>query len=175
MGAVIRARILTKVLGGGPAGLAGAAALRWGWQKLREGREEEVLAVSRLKPGETYTVVTRPAPRRQERKLAKRSSALHDQLDKVRRPTRKQRKAARSFEKAERKALKARPGSARESKWAQRARGAAAWQGVLAAPSRRQRSLERKAALVDSRLDEVRSAAIARSRKGIRRIRRRYE
>jgi len=174
MAAVIRARILTKVLGGGPAGLAGAAALRWGWEKLREDREEEVLAISRLKPGETYTVVTRPAPTRKERKLAERSLDLHERLDKASRPKRAQRKADRAYRRAERKALRAKPGSAREAKWARRARGIAAWQATLASPSKRQRALERKVGAVDSRLVEVRAAALGKARKGTRRTRRRF-
>ncbi len=174
MGAVIRARILQRVFGGGPAGLAAVAAFRWGWQKFREGRQPDVLAVSTLKPGETYTVVTRPAPGRKERTLAKRSAALHERLEKASRPTRAQRKADRNYRKAERKAVRAKAGSAREERWARRARTLASEQARLSQPSRRQRALERKAAQADERLDAVRQRTLAKARRGTRRTRRRF-
>lgn len=174
MGAVIRARILQRVLGGGPAGLAAAAAFRWGWEKYKEGKRPDVLAVSTLKPGETYTVVTRPAPGRKERKLAKRSAAVHERLEKASRPTRAQKKADRGYRKAERKALRAKAGSSKEARWARRAREMAEEQARLSQPTRRQRALERKAAEVDQRLEAVRTRTITKAQRGTRSTRRRF-
>lgn len=74
MPSLIRQRILSRWLGDGLSGALGASLIGWGVGKIREGlrRQPEVLDVSRLVPGETYTIVTLPPPRRRERKLAKR-------------------------------------------------------------------------------------------------------
>jgi hypothetical protein len=174
MAGVIRSRLLTRLFGGGPGAVAGAAVVSWGLRKVREGRQPEVLNVSRLVPGETYTVGTRPAPDRKERRLAKRSARLHRRLEKELRPTRAQRRADRRFRRFERKAVRADAGSAAEAKWARRARGVATWRMALSTPTKRQRSLERKASSVDQALEKRRQKALARSRKHTRTVRRRY-
>ncbi|MCC6225268.1 MAG: hypothetical protein IT195_02525 [Microthrixaceae bacterium] len=71
---LLRDRLVSRWLGGGFTGALGAGVIGWGLRKLREGlrREPELLDVSKLVPGETYTITTKPAPRRRERKLAQR-------------------------------------------------------------------------------------------------------
>ena len=111
-------RVLVRLYGDGLAGWAASivaersiAALRASTQK-----EPELLDVSRLRPGETYLVTTRPAPRRKERQLAAASEKAHARLEKAERPSRKLRRTSRRLRIAKRRLARTRAGSRRERK-----------------------------------------------------------
>jgi hypothetical protein len=116
--AVIRTRILRRYFGDGFSGVVATTVVTWGLSKLREGlrHEDEVIDVSRLRVGETYSIVTRPAPTRAERKLAVKSAKASERAHKATRPTSSERRTARALERAQRKAAKARPGSPKAAK-----------------------------------------------------------
>jgi hypothetical protein len=113
MAGVVRTQVLRRVFGSGATGAIGAGVASWALDRLSEGirHDAELLDVSKLRVGETYTVATRPAPTRRERKLASRLDAAERRVRAATKPTGPQRRAARALERAQRKAAKARPGS----------------------------------------------------------------
>ena len=64
MAGMIRTRIVHRVFGDGFSGVVASSVVTWGLAKVGEGirKEDEVIDVSRLRVGETYKVMTRPAP-----------------------------------------------------------------------------------------------------------------
>src|SRR3954452_24822175 len=115
MTAVIRTKILQRYFGEGVTGFVATAGATWGLAKLREGFgvDDEVIDVSRLRVGETYSIVTRPAPTRAERRLAVKSARASSKAHKATRPTSSDRRLARSLERAQKKVAKAPEGSAK--------------------------------------------------------------
>ncbi len=174
MAAIIRTKILTKVFGGGAGGVVGAAAVSFAMKQLRQHDDPEVLDVSKLVPGETYTVVTRPAPTRKVRKLEKKASKAESRLSAELAPTRQQRRAERELKVATRKAAKAKADTRRYRKSATRAEAASRRRAALAAPTSRQRKLERRAAALEVALAAKRTAQLEKAAKGTRTVRRRF-
>src|SRR3954452_21187285 len=118
MTAVIRTKILQRYFGEGVTGFVATAGATWGLAKLREGFgvDDEVIDVSRLRIGETYSIVTRPAPTRAERKLAVKSARASERAHKATRPTGAEKRTARALERAQYKAAKAPEGSAKAAR-----------------------------------------------------------
>lgn len=174
MAAIIRTKILTKVFGGGAGGVIGAAAVSFAMKQLRQRDEPEVLDVSKLVPGESYSVVTRPAPTRKVRKLEKKAAKVESRLAAELAPTRQQRRAERELKVATRKAAKAKADTRRYRKWATRAAAASQRRAALAAPTSRQRKLERRAAALEVAVAAKKAAQLEKSRKGTRIVRRRF-
>jgi hypothetical protein len=110
---VARTQILRRVFGGGTTGAIGAAVASWAVDHLSDGirHRDELLDISTLRVGETYTVVTRPAPTRRERKLASRLETAERRARAATKPTGPQRRAARSLVRAQRRGAMARPDS----------------------------------------------------------------
>src|SRR6059058_351960 len=104
---------MTRLYGDGVAGWAASIVDARSLAALRSStrKEPELLDVSRLRPGESYMVTTRPAPNRKERRLAAASAKVHARLHKAERPSRKLRKAERRLRLAERRLAKTRDGS----------------------------------------------------------------
>jgi hypothetical protein len=112
---VVRTQLLRRVFGTGATGTIGAGVASWAIDRLSDGirHDDELLDVSKLRVGETYTIVTRPAPTRRERKLARRLDAAERRVRAATKPTGPERRAARALERAQRRAGKARPDSAK--------------------------------------------------------------
>jgi hypothetical protein len=111
--AVIRTRLLRRTFGDGFGGVVASAVVTWGVKKLREGLApgDEVIDVSTLRVGETYSIVTRPAPSRSERKLAAKSAKASRLAHKATRPGAGERRTARDIERVQRKLARATAGS----------------------------------------------------------------
>jgi hypothetical protein len=151
--------------GQGIAGFIATAVAERALDELRASatRQPEMLDVSRLRPGETYTVTTRPAPSAKERKLLDASAKAHAKLDKAERPTRSQRAAERRLRKAERGLRKAKTGSRRERQATAEVRRLAARLDRSRRPGRKARKLRNEVARVDAALASVSDAAMAKA------------
>jgi hypothetical protein len=139
----------------------------WAWRKLAEGvrHDPELLDVSTLKPGETYTITTRPAPSRRERKLAKKTGAAQAKVDKATRTTRSQRGTARALDRARRKAAKATTGSAAHMEQTQRAAKLETRYDVLVAHTERQQRLIDTLTTLQAELQAEQDARLVKARK----------
>lgn len=113
---------IRKIFGGGfTADVASRGISYLTQETIRAIRnEDEFVTRQRLQPGETYTVIARPAPSRRERKLAKSESKLRRQYESLSAPSRKQKRIARDLAKAQRKTDRARPGSTKHMKCVRR-------------------------------------------------------
>ena len=168
-------RVLVRLYGDGLAGWAAAivaersiAALRASTQK-----EPELLDVSRLRPGETYLVTTRPAPRRKERQLAAASEKAHARLEKAERPSRKLRRTSRRLRIAKRRLARTRAGSRRERKATAVVLQLANHVDALEVPSKKVKRLRAEVASIDQALAGQQEKVMAKAQKGARPGRRR--
>lgn len=111
----IMATVLSKLFGDGfGAELAGRGTAFLASEVGRAvRRDDERVTKVRLKPGETYTVIARPAPTRRERKLASEQSALLRSYQSLTRPSRSQVRLARKLARAQRRLDRTREGSRR--------------------------------------------------------------
>jgi predicted lipid-binding transport protein (Tim44 family) len=169
MFAALRQRLLRRWFGEGMAGAVGLSLAGWAWRKLADGvrHEPELLDVSTLKAGETYTITTRPAPSRRERKIAKKTRAAQIKVDKATRTTRAQRSTARSLSRAQRKAGKAKDGSAAKLQQIQRATVLEQRYQVLAAHTARQQRLIDTLTTLEAELRAEQEARLAEARKKV--------
>lgn len=78
--------------------------------------EDEFVTRQRLQPGETYTVIARPAPSRHERKLARAENKLRKQYESLSAPSRQQKRVAKELSSAQRATDRAKPGSKKYAK-----------------------------------------------------------
>ena len=170
MAGVLRTQLLRRVFGDGPGGVAGAAVASWGLSKVAEGirRDEQVLDVSKLRVGETYTIVTRPAPTRRERKLAKRARRADRKATAATKPHRAQRRTAARLEKVQRRAAKADPTSTRGAKLAAAERDLEMRYQRLSAHTPKQRQLLARREAWVSALEAERAASLAKARRKAR-------
>ena len=103
--ALLRRQVMSKVFGEGASGVVAASALAWLVEQLREsGEKSHILDTSRLVPGETYTVRTRPPMDSAERRLAARYEKASKALAAASRPSGRQLRAASALAKAQRRA-----------------------------------------------------------------------
>lgn len=122
MPSVLRTRVLRRLFGSGIDGIIALAVVDAMLERVRRARTEgEVVLRARLDVGETYTLSTRPAPDRKERKLLAAGAATRSRLERAERPTRRRRASAkRSREAAELRARLAELDSALEAHRADR-------------------------------------------------------
>ncbi len=132
-------------------------------------REEVPVSNVRLRPGESYTVVARPAPSKQERRLAKRKTALQGRERQMSKPTRRQRRAARRLRSAQRHLDRRKVGTRRHAR-------AAAREALLGErfdramkPSRQHVAVSSELDRVSTELDDVRARRFAavRAKRGL--------
>jgi predicted lipid-binding transport protein (Tim44 family) len=167
MFAALRQRLARRWFGDGMAGAVGLSLVGWAWRKAAEAvrHEPELLDVSTLKAGETYTITTRPAPSRRERKLAKKTAAARSKVAKATRTTRAQRSTARALAKAQRKVAKATSGSATHIEQSQRAGRLEQRYDALVAHTARQQRLIDTLTTLQAELQAEQDAHLARARK----------
>ena len=175
MFAVLRQRLARRWFGDGVAGAMALSLATWAGGKLAEGirHEPELLDVSHLKPGETYTILTRPAPTPRERQLMKKRAAAQAKLARATRSTRAQRRTARAIARAIRKADKARAGSAAWHEHTLRAELLEQRYDTLSAHTPRQQRLIDTLEGIQSELQAEQDAHLAKARKKVRPPRRR--
>lgn len=167
MAAIIRQRVLSRWLGDGFAGALGAGILGWGFRKLRDGirREPQVLDVAKLVAGERYTVVTRPAPNRRERRLERRFDRSDRRARRATAPTRRQRRSAARLARTERRVEKADPTTPKGRRLAtERARRRARHEAITTPTPKQRRAVARRDRL-EADLRTTRDAALARARR----------
>ena len=167
MFAALRQRLARRWFGDGMAGAVGMSLVGWAWKKAAEAvrHEPELLDVSTLKAGETYTIITRPAPSRRERRLAKKASAAQSKVDKATRTTRAQRGTARALSRAQKKATKAKPGSASHLEQTQRAAKLEQRYEALVAHTARQQRLIATLTELQAELQAEQDAHLVKARK----------
>ncbi len=103
--ALLRRHAMSKVFGEGASGVVAASALAWLVEQIREsGERSHVLDTTRLVPGETYTVRTRPPMDAAERRLTGRYEKASKALAAASRPSGRQLRAASALSKAQRRA-----------------------------------------------------------------------
>lgn len=164
------AMIVKKALGDGfGAEVAGRASV-YLVDEARKAvdRDETPVSNVRLRPGESYTVVARPAPSKQERKLAKRKAALQSRERQMSAATRRQRRSARRLRSAQHQLDRRRTGTRRHAAAAAReAREGERFDRVME-PSRQLVAVRGELERVSTELDDVRSRrfAAARSKRG---------
>ncbi len=168
-------RVMTRLYGDGVAGWAATVAADRSIAALRASarKEPELLDVSSLRAGETYTVTTRPAATRKERRLVDASTKVHARLEKAERPSRKLRKTERRLRVAERQLARTRAGSRRERKATAAALQLAREVEALKVPSKKVRKLRAEVASMDGALALRREKVMAKAKKGARPVRRR--
>ena len=169
------AKVLSQVFGDGfGADVAGRGAV-YLVDEARKAvdKEPERITGVRLRPGETFTVVARPAPTKEERRLAATQGKLRDRDRHLSRPTRKQLRAARSLRSAQRRVDRRRPGGRRSARAASAEAAAGTRFDRVMRPTRKQAEVH--AALEDTtmRLDASRAANMDRARGASGRGRRR--
>jgi hypothetical protein len=162
----IRQQVLDRIFGQGTTGFLAATAAGWLIDQVREAGKPELLDTSRLRPGETYLVTTRPPMKRSERTMRRRRDAAAAQLDRLGRPNRKVLRTARKLSTAQRRAERRPVGSSSQA----RAERMAAELGTrfdrLTEPTPKQRKLETQVAELDAALAAYRGAAVAKARSG---------
>ena len=154
---------LTRAFGTGAGAMVASAVTGWFIDQVREslGSEPERLDTTQLQPGESYLVTTRPAMSRKEAKLASRQAAAKAQLAKVTRTTASARRTALKLNNAQRKAARAKAGSARQLRHERDALLLGARFDRLTAATTKQRRLEATIASLDTQLEGYRRAALA--------------
>lgn len=120
-------------------------------------RDEVPVSHVRLRPGETYTVVARPAPKREERKLARRKAGLQSRQRALAQPTKRQRRAARKLRSAQKRLDRRRPGTRRHAAAAAREATRGARFDRLMAPTKQQIATGEQLSAVTRELDSIRS------------------
>lgn len=160
------AKLISKALGDGFAADLTGRASAYLVDEARKAVERDEIPVTkvRIRPGETYTVVARPAPTRQERKLAARQASLRETDRRLGRATRRQRRAARKLRSAQRRLDRRRPGTRRHARAAAREAVRGARFDRVTAPSRRQVEVRDRLDAVTVQLDGLRSERFARVR-----------
>ena len=140
---VFRERALNKAFGTGVTGAIGVSIVEWGIKRVSAAFDDdgEVLDVSRLIPGETYEITTRPAPDRAERKLAARVERLDRQAARITTPTRSRRKVAKKVDKARTAAERAAGNTAKQARILGELAGLEARCATLSTPTARQQKI----------------------------------
>jgi len=179
MASIIRTRVLSRVFGEGVGGVVSVALASWAIDKVREGigSDPELLDVSQLKAGETYTIVTRPAPTRAERKLESQRSALDRASRKASRQSGSQRRSERRANTAVKRSNKLtskHPDSSKTLKAQQIAAKKVDRSNKLSAPSKKSIAADAKLLQVTIELDQMQAASLQRAARSRRRVRREF-
>ncbi len=163
------ARLVARLLGDGLAADITGRASVYLVDEARKAvdRDEVPVAKVRLRPGESYTVLARPAPTKRERKLAARKAALQKQDLLLGRPTRRQRRAARKLRSAQRRLDHRKLGTRRHARAAAREAVRGERFDRAMTPTRKQVAVHEQLELVAGELDGLRAerfAAVRRKR-----------
>lgn len=161
----LRQTALDRAFGKGAGGFLAATAIGWFIDQVRASKQPERLDTARLVPGETYLVTTRPGMGRSERRDAKRLSDAQHKLRKAQRPNRRTRSTATKLAKAQRRAAGASVGSRRKVRNERKVEVLSVRFDRLTTPSREQRKLEADVARLSGRMQQHRSAALAKAPK----------
>ena len=157
------AKAISKAIGDGFGADVAGRASAYLVDEARKAVDRDEIPVShvRLRPGESYTVVARPAPTRQERRLARRKRSLQTQDRQLGRPSRAQRRSARKLRRAQRRLDHRRAGTRRHAKaMAAEATRGARFDRVMA-PTRKQVAVRHELDTVTVELDDLRSRRFA--------------
>jgi hypothetical protein len=127
-------------------------------------KEPEHLTGVTLRPGETFTVIARPAATRSERKLATASRRLAAAEERMAAPTRRQRRAARHLRAAQRRLDRRRAGTRRWRRAAAAEQAAGRRFDAVMAPSARLARVRDERRRVEDQLAASRAASFARVR-----------
>jgi len=160
------AKLVSKALGDGFAADVTGRASAYLVDEARKAVDRDEIPVSkvRLRPGESYTVIARPAPTRRERKLAARQAALREADRRLGRATRRQRRVARRLRSSQRHLDHRRPGTRRHATAAAREAVRGARFDRVMAPSRKQIEVRESLESVTSELDRLRADRFERMR-----------
>ena len=173
MAGVIRRQVLDRVFGSGASGVVGAAMVGWLIDQLKERNDPELLDTAHLVPGETYTISTRPAPTRAERKVEQRVAASSRKLDKVTPSPKATKSASKKVQRAAQRLDRATPGTRKAAKRAVQLDHSAATLAKLTTPSAKQlklqAALDLHVAELARRRDEALSAARKKHQRPVRR------
>lgn len=171
------AKAIAKLVGDGFGAEVAGRASAYLVDEARKAVERDEVPVSnvRIRPGETFTVVARPAPTRQERRLAKRKAALQEADRRLGRSTARQRRSARRLRREQRHLDRRRPGTRRHARAAARESLAGARFDRVMVPTRKQRAVHADLERVTAELDDLRDRRFAAVRSRRRLDRRRDE
>lgn len=165
------AEAISKLVGDGIGAEVAGRASAYLVDEARKAVERDEVPVTsvRLRPGETFTVLARPAPTRSERRLAARKATLQQTDRRLSRPTRRQRRSARHLRRLQRRLDRRRPGTRRHATAVAREAVAGARFDRVMAPTKRQRRVHQDLERVSTELDELRARRFAavRARRGL--------
>jgi len=166
----IRQRVITRIYGEGFGAMIAASVTDRAITHLRHAvrHDPELIDVSKLVPGESYVISTRPAPSRKERKLEQEAVAAHRKLDKALRPSRSTRRLERKLGASVLQAQQAESGSRR---WTQAMVRVQIQERALERrlqPSAKARRLSAELDTVNTSLERRRMAALTKARKKAR-------
>jgi hypothetical protein len=166
MWAWLWAQLVSKALGDGfGAEIAGRASV-YLVDEARKAvdKEPEPVTGVRLRPGESFTVTARPAPTREQRKLAAAQRSLRERDRRLNRPSRRQLRAARSLRRRQRRLDRRHAGTRRYDRAAAKERAAGERFDRVMRPTRRQAAVRSELDAVTRRLDDSRSGSMAKVR-----------
>ncbi len=134
-------------------------------------RDDERVTRVRLSPGETYTVVARPAATRRQRKLAAQQSSLLKKYLSLTQPSRSQLRLARKLARAQRRLDRTSPDSRRYHKRVTSEGRLGLEFDRKMRPSRREQKVATQLDAVTRELDSLRNVQMARTSAGQKRRR----
>lgn len=159
----LRHQLLDRVFGNGAAGFIAASVVGWLIDQVRASNDPERLDTTKLVPGETYLVTTRPPMSKAEAADARRLAAANAKLAKVTRPGRRTRRTARGLARSQKIVAKARVGSKRHVRNERKVEVLGEQFDALTSPSAKQLQLERQVAELSAKLAAHRRTALAKT------------
>jgi hypothetical protein len=171
----LRQRIIARIYGDGFGAFVAATATDRALTHLRHAvhKPPETLDVSKLIPGETYVVTTRPAPRRKERKLEREALEARARFDQASRPSRSTVRLERRLARVARRVESSAPGSRRQARAAAELMKGERQLEARLRPSSKTVRLGAAAAVAEARLAREQARMAAKARKRARAPRRR--
>lgn len=164
------AKAISKAVGDGFGAEVTGRASAYLVDEARKAVDRDEVPVShvRLRPGETYTVIARPAPKRAERKLARQKAGLQSRQRALARPTKRQRRSARKLRSAQRRLDRRRLGTRRHASAAAREATRGARFDRLMTPTKQQIATDEQLTTVTESLDSIRARRFeaVRSKRG---------
>lgn len=167
----LRSRALVTLFGGGLGGTAAQAAVEWLSKEVAAalGRTPEVLDVSRLEPGETYTVTVRPPLTAAERTARARREKLSRKLGDSTRPGRSTLRTARKLAKTQRRLDRRRLTRRTRARLERRERALGERFDRVTALSPKQERMAGEIARLDADIEQLRAASLESVRRRPRR------
>ena len=118
MASPLRHRVLTQVFGNGFGGYFAATTTGWLIDQFRGAFDDSgtQLVNTRLRPGESYIITTRPPMSRRERRMVDKRDALDRKIEAASVPTRSTIRLAKRYNRTTRRAERARVGGRRRAR-----------------------------------------------------------